>query len=114
MKTTSISMTLALSIVLSSCATSPTGRKQLMMMPDSQMNQMGVQSFEEMKKQTPIETNPATNAYVKCVANAIVAAAKGQTEIKDWEIVVFKDNTANAFALPGGKIGVHTGILPVA
>ena len=52
--------------------------------------------------------------YVKCVANSIIAVVKDDTGVQTWEIVVFRDQTANAFALPGGKIGVHTGILPVA
>ena len=100
--------------LLAACATSPTGRHQIMLVGDDQMNQLGLQSFEQIKKETPIETDPRINAYVKCVAIPITQAAKGRTPVDHWEIVVFKDNTANAFALPGGKIGVNTGILPVA
>lgn len=96
------------------CATSPTGRKQLLLQSDANMDSMGAQSFEEIKKQTPIETNPKINAYVKCVAIPITQAARGRTPVDQWEIVVFKDKTANAFALPGGKIGVNTGLLPIA
>lgn len=100
--------------ILSACATSPTGRKQLMIMPDSQMNAMGTQSFDQMKGQTPIEHDANLNQYVKCVAMAVAKEASEAANVDHWEVVVFKDNTANAFALPGGKIGVHTGILPVA
>lgn len=96
------------------CATSPTGRSQVMLVPDSQMNAMGSQSFQQMKSQTPIESDAATNRYVQCVAMAVAREAREQTNVSDWEVVVFRDKTANAFALPGGKIGVHTGILPVA
>jgi predicted Zn-dependent protease len=78
------------------------------------MNAMGSSSFEEMKKKTPRENDPRINAYVKCVAMAIAHEAQDGTGVRDWEVVVFRDKTANAFALPGGKIGVHTGILPVA
>jgi len=99
---------------ITSCATSPTGRKQIMLVSDDTMNQMGIQSFDQIKKQSPIETDPKINAYVKCIAVPITQAAKGRTSVDNWEIVVFKDPTANAFALPGGKIGVNTGILPVA
>ncbi|MEQ1879085.1 MAG: M48 family metallopeptidase, partial [Bdellovibrionia bacterium] len=94
-----------------SCATSPTGRSQLLLLPPSQMDGMGAESFSQMKAQTPIETDARTNAYVRCVAVPLTAEVSG---VKDWEIVVFRDGTANAFALPGGKIGVHTGILKVA
>jgi predicted Zn-dependent protease len=99
--------------LLSSCATSPLGRKQLILMPAGQMTTMGISTFDGLKKETPIETNPTTNAYVKCVASAVAAQASQSAGVKEWEIIVFKDQTPNAFALPGGKIGVHTGILPV-
>ncbi len=99
---------------LSSCSTSPLGRKRVLLVGQGAMNNMGAQSFEELKKKTPIEYDPKINAYVNCIAHSITLAAKGSLDAKNWEIVVFKDATANAFALPGGKIGVHTGILPVA
>src|SRR4029077_2074662 len=54
------------------------------------------------------------NQYVQCVVKPITVIANEKIKVKNWEVVVFKDDTANAFALPGGKIGVHTGILPVA
>ncbi|MCB1161958.1 M48 family metalloprotease, partial [bacterium] len=91
------------------CSTSPLGRKQLTLLPDDQMNGMGLSAFEETKASTPIETDPATNAYVRCVAEAILAVTADQTGVSDWEVVVFRDDTPNAFALPGGRIGVHTG-----
>lgn len=113
MKTFKIILTSAALVTFVACATSPLGRKQLSVMPESQMNAMGAQSFEELKKQTPIERDPAVNAYVNCVAKPITEAVKGQLNVAQWEIVVFKSNQINAFALPGGKIGVYTGILPV-
>lgn len=96
------------------CSTSPTGRTQFTVMPDSQMNAIGAKSFSQMKEETPIEKDPRTNEYVKCIAMAIAREATDTTGVSDWEVVVFKDNSANAFALPGGKIGVHTGMLTVA
>jgi len=107
-------ITSVLLLFLAACSSSPLGRKQLTLLPDSQLNQMGAQSFEEMKKKVPIETDTAINAYVKCVAIPITKVAVDSTGVADWEIVVFKEGSANAFALPGGKIGVHTGILSVA
>jgi predicted Zn-dependent protease len=100
-------------ISLAGCATSPKGRKQLMFVPDDLVNSMGVQAFQEMKAQEPVDRQPAVNAYVKCVADAITAVA-GDGSQGSWEVVVFQDDTANAFALPGKKIGVHTGLLKVA
>ena len=78
------------------------------------MSLMGAQSFAELKKKTPIESDPKINRYVQCIVKPITDAARGKVDVSEWEVVVFKDPTANAFALPGGKIGVHTGILPVA
>ncbi len=95
--------------LLAACTTSPTGRSQLVLMPESQMDQMGLQAFTNIKGKTPVESNPVTNRYVQCVANAITGVVGGH-----WEVVVFRDDSANAFALPGGKIGVYTGLLKVA
>jgi predicted Zn-dependent protease len=73
---------------------------------------MGVEAFNTLKQETPLETNSQVNRYVTCVANAIIQVSN--SPVKNWEIAVFRDESANAFALPGGKIGVHTGLLQVA
>jgi len=99
---------------LIACATSPLGRRQIVLLSASQMDSMGAQSFDELKTKTPIERDPKINQYVQCIVKPIAEAARGRVSVQEWEVVVFKDPTANAFALPGGKIGVHTGILPVA
>jgi len=95
--------------LLAGCVTSPTGRSQLVLMPDSEINQMGLQAFTTIKTETKIEHSSVTNRYVQCVAQAITREVGG-----NWEVVVFNDTDANAFALPGGKIGVYTGMLKVA
>lgn len=92
--------------LLSACVTSPTGRSQLVFMPDAQINQMGLQAFDNMKKQKPISTSSKYNQLASCIAGAITQETGG-----NWEIVVFEDASPNAFALPGNKIGVHTGML---
>lgn len=100
--------------VLAACAVSPTGRKQFIFMPDSQMVVMGVQSFHQMQDETPQVKSAAINSYVQCVAGAITRLPKVQENSADWEVVVFDTPTVNAFALPGGKIGVYKGLLSVA
>jgi predicted Zn-dependent protease len=100
--------------LLTACASSPLGRKQLTLIPSGQMNQMGIQSFEQMKQKQPIERSPAINQYIRCIVNPLIEASQGQSGVASWEVVVFQDSTPNAFALPGGKIGVHTGMLSVA
>ena len=106
-------VTLVLALATAACATSPTGRSQLLLMPESEMDQMGVAAFTEMKKTTEVEKAVATNQYVDCVANGVIAALPSAQK-RNWEVVVFKDDSANAFALPGNKIGIQTGILKVA
>jgi predicted Zn-dependent protease len=100
-----------IAVIVSSCATSPTGRKQLLLVPEGMVDSQGAQAFGQLKAETPIEKDPRTNEYVRCVSLPLTQQVAG---VKNWEIVVFKDDTANAFALPGGKIGVHTGLLKVA
>ncbi|MES2854398.1 MAG: M48 family metallopeptidase [Bdellovibrionota bacterium] len=97
--------------VAAGCQTSPRGRKQFVIIPADQMDSMGVQAFDDMKAQQKVDRTGTTNAYVKCVADALTSV---MDEKRDWEVVVFADDSANAFALPGGKIGVHTGLLKVA
>lgn len=99
-------------LILISCVVSPTGRKQFMFMPEEQMDQMGAQAFANVKQQTPVETDDGLNQYVRCVTTAIVQISNSAT--KQWEVAVFRDDSANAFALPGGKVGVHTGMFNVA
>lgn len=100
-------------LLLSACTTSPTGRPQLLLMPESQMNQMGVAAFDNIKKQSKVVQQPTTNRYVNCVAQAITSVITNAKQTA-WEVVVFNDDSANAFALPGGKIGVNTGLLKIA
>jgi predicted Zn-dependent protease len=111
MKILKVYFIVAMALIFDSCATSPAGRSQLILLPDSQVDAMGVEAFQALKTKQPVENDPQINTYVKCVAQAI-ASASGLN--RPWETTVFKDETANAFALPGGKIGVHTGLLKVA
>ncbi len=101
-------------LLLVACTSSPLGRKQLILVPAGQMDAMGVAAFDEMKQVQAIETDPALNAYVRCVAAAILAATPEAGDAADWEVMLFRDDTPNAFALPGKRIGVHTGLLTVA
>ncbi len=96
------------------CATSPTGRKQFIALPENQMASMGSQAFEDQKKKQPIESDLRTNNYVRCVVNPLLQVAGTVDGVKNWEIVVFRDNNVNAFALPGGHIGVYTGMFKAA
>lgn len=102
---------IAVTLLASACAVSPLGRKQLILFPDSQMDQMGVSAYQQMKGEQKVSQDTRTTAYVRCVANAITATLDSKAP---WEVNVFVDNSANAFALPGAKIGVNSGLLKVA
>jgi predicted Zn-dependent protease len=60
----------------------------------------------------PPSDDPRLRAYVGCVAQALVDVLPDPQG--SWSIAVFADQTPNAFALPGGKIGIHAGMLNVA
>lgn len=100
--------------LLGSCVTSPTGRSQLMMVPDSQMNQMGLTAFNDMRKQGKFVDAPRERAYATCVANALIAVLPAPWNTQSWEVQIIGDDSANAFALPGGRIGVNKGMFKVA
>lgn len=100
--------------LFSGCGTVPvTGRSQLNLMSPGEEMQLGLTSFEEMKKQTPISKDAAANALVQRVGQRIAAVAGKDMPEAQWEFVVFDSKEANAFCLPGGKVGVYTGILPI-
>lgn len=112
-----------LAVLAIGCATSPLGRSQLVMVSDAEMEQMGLSAFQQIVEKQPQTDDPRVAQYVVCVAQAIVGALPSRAEAQrsgyalpegEWEVRVFADDTANAFALPGGKIGVNTGLLAVA
>lgn len=100
--------------VLMGCTTSPTGRSQFILVSGSEMASLGAQSFSQLKEKEKISTDKKTIKYVQCVTDAILAVTPPQADFKKWEVVVFDSDQVNAFALPGGKIGVYTGLLKVA
>jgi predicted Zn-dependent protease len=104
---------IAAALTLHACATSPLGRNQLILFPQAEMTQMGVAAFQEIQKQTPVAKASNVNSYVNCVSEHIIRALPNG-DPADWEVKVFEEDVANAFALPGGKIGVYTGLLDVA
>ena len=105
------------------CETNPyTGRSQLLMTSVSQEMQLGAQAYSQVKNDPKMKPSqdPKEIEPVKRVAARIVEAAKRSKYAEmaqqfQWEVTVIKDDkTANAFALPGGKMAVYTGIFPMA
>ena len=113
MKFTNIVTIGCLLTAITACSTSSTGRNQVILFSSSELNTMGEQSFEEMKKKEKISKNKEINQFVQCVASAVTVNVPKTVHDGTWEVVVFESDQVNAFALPGGKIGVYTGILKV-
>jgi hypothetical protein len=107
----------AIAACLTACATttSSTGRTQYVGgMSQQQLDQLGAQAFTEAKNKGPLSNDAKQNAYVRCVVNALVRQLPAAQQQVGWETAVFAENEPNAFALPGGKVGVNTGIFSVA
>ncbi|MFC3912431.1 M48 family metallopeptidase [Pseudaeromonas sharmana] len=99
-------------VLLVACATSPTGRRQLILFSDGEVAQLGLTSFEQLKKEEKISTDKKKTRFVRCVADAIVhqIPASYNYSTQDWQVELFDSPDVNAFALPGGRIGVYTGL----
>ncbi|MGB5811881.1 MAG: M48 family metalloprotease, partial [Polyangiales bacterium] len=91
-----------------------TGRRQLTLIGDAEMNELGVAAFASLKAEGKVSEDALYNQYVQCVADAILEVIPSGPPPGEWEVRVFEDPTPNAFALPGAKIGVHTGMLELA
>lgn len=109
-------LALAITTLVAACATttSPTGRTQRVgAVSQEQLNQLGAQAFAQAKASKPLSSNAQQTGYVRCVVNAVVRELPANQQ-GGWEFALFADNSPNAFALPGGKVGVNTGIFTVA
>jgi predicted Zn-dependent protease len=101
-------------VIVNACATSPTGRSQVILFPDDQLASMGQQAFASMKSEIKISNTRVANNLVQCIATELLQYVDSSVYDGEWEVVVFDDDQVNAFALPGGKIGVYSGLLKVA
>lgn len=109
--------------------TSYTGRKQLIDTTPQQEAALGLQSYQEILSQSQVVTSGALPQQVRTIADRLVKAAPeveqyyaktknvpAETDWSsyDWKVSVLQSDEVNAFCLPGGKIAVYTGIMPVA
>lgn len=100
-------------VVLASCSSSPTGRGQMIWKSDAEMEAQASQAFNARKASLPLTTNRDKIDFVACVAQAVVEVLHPPYSDIEWELAIFEDKSVNAWAMPGGKIGVHTAILDV-
>ena len=97
---------------LVACETVPlTGRSQVMLLPEGTELTMGLDSYREVLQKSHVSNDPVLNGQVTRVGQRI-AQATGRADYQ-WEFKVLEDKQANAFCLPGGKVAVYTGILPI-
>ncbi|MDP3073162.1 MAG: M48 family metallopeptidase [Opitutaceae bacterium] len=106
---------LALPLALAGCYTNPvTGRTSLALLPQSEEIKLGAASFQEIRQKEKVSTNSGDNARVTRIGQRIAKAVGNDLPDAKWEFVVFESDQLNAFALPGGKVGIYTGLLKLA
>jgi len=120
MKIFHVSVAILLILPLFTCMNSTTTQSKLQM-SDSQAEQEGYAAYQEATKDLELITDPQINDYVYCVTGALVDAIPNAFRSTDklylpqqWEVNTFNEDSANAFALPGGYIAVYTGIFNIA
>jgi metalloendopeptidase OMA1, mitochondrial len=97
-------------VVLAGCSTAPyTGRKQVLMVSPEREQALGYQAFTDIRRHSRPAQDPALQGRVREVGERIAQAAN-RPDFR-WEFMVFQDDKmANAFCLPGGKVGIYTGL----
>jgi len=115
MKRPALLLLAAVALALSGCYTVPeTGRQAVILISPGEEVALGAQSFAELRKKEKVSDDPIRNERVRRVGRRIAAAVGDALPQAKWEFVVFESEEANAFALPGGKVGVYTGLLRLA
>ena len=115
MKRTTLLTLAAMLFTLVGCYTNPvTGRKSLVLLSQGEEVTLGAQSFQDIRSKEKVSTDPAANARVQRIGQRIAQAVGDALPNAKWEFVVFESKDLNAFALPGGKVGVYTGLMQLA
>lgn len=123
MKNISIFGLAALLFTLSGCSSVPvTGRKQMLLVSDQEVLTLSLQQYDDFMKTAPKSTNQAGTALVRKVGQNIANAVERYLRSNgmenmiseySWEFNLVKSDQVNAFCMPGGKIVVYEGILPI-
>lgn len=98
-------ITLYLIIFFSSCSTSIVKEPS-----EDEINNQAAKAYEKIKKESKLSTNTRLTNMVKRVSKRIAAASGEKFE---WEVILIESKQLNAWCMPGGKMAVYTGILPV-
>lgn len=89
-------------------------RKKLLLVSSVQMEQMGREAFAKVEAEQVPARDRALQARAQCVVERLVASLPDKQRRQAWEVRVFEDGNPNAFALPGGKVGINSGLFAVA
>src|SRR5574341_862110 len=110
-------------IVLEACSTVPlTGRRQLDLVPSSTMLSMSFQQYDQFLKESRVSSNTQQTEMVKRVGRRIQGAVekymadnnlRHHLDGYQWEFNLVESKEVNAWCMPGGKVVVYTGILPM-
>ena len=105
------------------CEEGPFGRKQIVGMNPQEELKLGIQAYKEILSKSDIDRDPRINAAINEVGRRLARAAENselrktfgvsKDQVFEWEFKVVDDKQVNAFCLPGGKVVVYTGILPI-
>jgi metalloendopeptidase OMA1, mitochondrial len=107
--------TLAAVAIWAGCYTNPvTGRQSLVTVSPGEELKLGAQSFADIRSKEKVSKDAAMNARVQRVGKRIATVVGDQMPNAQWEFVVFESDQVNAFALPGGKVGVYSALLKLA
>ena len=97
----------ASALVLGACSSQPTQQSR------AEMEAEAARAFNQMRASMPLVTDRETIDFVACVAQAVVEVLEPPYNDIEWELAIFESESVNAFAMPGGKIGVLSGLLRV-
>lgn len=114
---------IAICLLLTACGSVPiTGRRQMLLVSDSEVMTLSLQQYSDFKKTATVSTDKKNTALVEKVGRRIASAVEAymkqaglsnQLSGYTWEFNLIKSSDVNAFCMPGGKIVVYEGILPV-
>lgn len=107
----SVVVVVVLGLVAACTVVPETGRRQLMLVSSQEEARMGLSAFEQIKQEEKLSQDVEAISQVQRVGKRIAASVGRDLENAEWEFVVFESDELNAFALPGGKVGVYTGLL---
>jgi predicted Zn-dependent protease len=114
---------LSSALIIAACSVVPiTGRKQLKLLPESTLIEMGLTSYNDFLKENELSTDAANTQMIKKVGNNLSSATSrflknnglaDEVNSYKWAFNLVEDKTVNAWCMPGGKIVFYTGILPL-